>query len=192
MNKFNCSVQVLSKKALMQMPSKALPALIVIALFYLLFIIIKQQVGDFSALTATRTKSQYVQCPLQSQLSCTIKTGHGDITLHIDETIQSLVNFNVQLETNTPYTLAKLRFEGFDDYMGITHLIFNGINSVDIPTHQYKRWQTQGSIPVCTTDSNMWRVTLNLHDLNTASSERAGSQAAKNTVKSYWFKLKTP
>lgn len=189
MNKFNFSAHPLAKKALTQTLCKTLPPVVVIALFSLLFIIIKQQVGDFSSLTATRTKSQYVECPLQSQLSCVIKTEHGDITLHIKETIQSLVNFNVRLETNIPYHQAKLRFEGFDDYMGITHLNFSGVNNTNNTGIKFQQWQTQGSIPICTTESNMWRVTLNLHD---AGLKKPANKTQQNTVKSYWFKLKTP
>ena len=113
-----------------------------------------------------------IYCPIQ-QTKCTIETTFGPIELSANSQIVPLIPFNLLLTSNNPsLTKAIIRFEGFDDYMGINQFKFTQDNT------NRSQWTMRGSIPVCTIDSKTWRVTLNLQDKNSKS------------FSSQWFKLK--
>lgn len=113
-----------------------------------------------------------VYCPIQ-HAKCTIDTHLGPIELSVDSPIEPLIPFNLLLTSNNPSLVkAVIRFEGFDDYMGINQFRFTQ------DTTNESHWTMRGSIPICIIDSKTWRVTLNLQDENNSD------------FSSHWFKLK--
>lgn len=131
-------------------------------------LVIWDKSGDFSYLSSPRDKSIQVECKLET-LQCIFNTEHGPIELSIDATIKPLTPFIFKLKSaENLLQNARIHFEGYEDYMGLNNFSFS-------PLADSQHWQTRGSIPVCTTASKTWRVTINLQ--------------TDSKISSYWFKL---
>ena len=141
-----------------------------LALLLCLFtgLIIWKKSGSFSYLSSPRDKSIQVECPLET-LSCSFETEHGPIGISVNATIKPLAPFIITLTHEDNFLKnARIHFEGLEDYMGLNNFSFT-------PTADKTHWQARGSIPVCTTASKTWRVTINLQ--------------TPSKISSYWFKL---
>lgn len=137
----------------------------------LLLVLLWLYSDDLSRLITPNTQSIAVQCDIQRPPhQCLIPTATGLIQLTSASAIQSLEPFSVKLQTATgALSSAKIRFEGFNDYMGINQFRFRQ----DSTNH----WAASGSIPLCTTKSKTWKVIVSVYN--------------GTNYHSYWFKMQT-
>ncbi|EPJ45900.1 MAG: hypothetical protein OFPII_25480 [Osedax symbiont Rs1] len=137
----------------------------------LVFLLLWLKSEQLIALFIPKIESIEVSCPLQ-QRSCVIETKQGPIQLSISSPIESLTPFNIKLDGgSSPITRAKIRFEGFNDYMGINQFSFKQTSAAN------NLWNSRGSIPICTSMTKTWKVIISLYQ---------GDQYS-----SYWFKIQT-
>lgn len=151
--------------------TKFLSHFVLSAALLFIFLLLWLNNDDLNTLITPKTKSMQVSCDIQlPPHNCLIETANGPIEISTSSSIQSLLPFKIQLQTPADaLTSAKIRFEGFDDYMGINQFRFSQADS--------SAWIANGSIPICTTKSKTWKVIISLYN---------GAN-----YQSYWFKMTT-
>ncbi len=152
-------------------PAKSIQAFIAFLLLLLVTLVIWHKSGDFSYLLSPRVNSVEVPCSLET-LTCTISTAQGDVQLSVDAEIRPLTPFVFSIHSENNFIKnARIHFEGYEDYMGLNNFAFVPSSS----NNDFDQFTAHGSIPVCTTASKTWRVTINLQN--------------QHNTESYWFKL---
>jgi len=148
-------------------PLQAFTALLLLSVA----LIIWHKSGDFSYLLSPRVNSVEVPCSLAT-LTCTITTKQGAVQLSVNAKIKPLTPFVFSMHSEHHFIQnARIHFEGLEDYMGLNNFSFMPINE----NGDLQQFIAHGSIPVCTTASKTWRVTINLQN--------------QHNTESYWFKL---
>lgn len=151
--------------------AKSVQASIAVLLLLLVTLVIWHKSGDFSYLLSPRVNSVEVPCSLET-LTCTFPTTQGAVQLSVDAKIKPLTPFVFSMRSETNFIKnARIHFEGYEDYMGLNNFAFVPNSS----NNNLDQFTAHGSIPVCTTASKTWRVTINLQN--------------KHNTESYWFKL---